>query len=169
MRDRYIPAFEEGGPAAPGVVDDLVRHDERPRAEVGADAADRGHRDDLGGAFLPQCPQVRAIVHLVWRDGVAVAMAGQENDVAAAEPAECQCARRLAVGRARGLAEGSLEARELRQPAPADDCEHVSLAAERRWREDCATSRTRPGRSRTRTDPGSAGPRNRARSAWGSV
>ena len=72
--------LEERVGAAPGAVDELVRHDEGARGVVGVQAADgtRGH--DRADAERTERPDVRAVVDAVRGDGVLTAVAGQERD-----------------------------------------------------------------------------------------
>jgi hypothetical protein len=124
MYHRAVAADLKSHLAAPGVVDDLVRNGEDAGAHVAADAADRGHRNYLRDARLCQRMHVGAIVHQVRGDGVAVAVAGHEDHVAAADTAEGQRAGRFAVGRAHHFAVRYVEVGQLRQAAPAYDAEH---------------------------------------------
>src|SRR5207302_4286544 len=109
---------------APGIVDDLMRHKHRARLQVLADGAYRCYRDDIACPRVLQRPQVGAVVDLVRRDAVGLAVARQEYDVAIGDAAEGERAGRLAVGRARSLAASDLEVSELREAAAADDGQH---------------------------------------------
>ena len=110
--------------AAPGVVDDLMRQHQRARRERRTNGADGGDRDHFERARVLQRPEIRAVVHLVRRDGMAVAVTREKHDLALGDAAEGERARRLAVGRARYLAAGHLHVAELAQPGAADDGEH---------------------------------------------
>jgi hypothetical protein len=119
-----VAARLESHLAAPGVVDDLVRHHQRARTQVVADAAHRGHRNHLCHARCLQGMDVGAVVHQVRRDGVAVAVARDKHHVLAADAAEGERARGFAIRRARHLAMRHVEVSQLRQAAATYDAEH---------------------------------------------
>src|SRR3954453_13662828 len=104
MLDRLALAFEVGAAPAPGLIDDLVRNDEGSRAERCGYAADGRDRQHFHRAGFLQRPKIRAIVDLMRRDGVSLAVAREEDDVAAADAPECERGRCAAVWRARGFA-----------------------------------------------------------------
>src|SRR5690348_17871013 len=56
--------------AAARVVDELVRQDEIARLAAITDATHRGHGEDRVDAPLLQRPDVRPVVHSMWRDRV---------------------------------------------------------------------------------------------------
>jgi hypothetical protein len=87
MLDAVVLAVEEGMRPVRGVVDDLVGHDERARSPAVAHAADGGDRGDALDAGIAECADVGAIVDAVWRHGVILAMARQDNDRRATERA----------------------------------------------------------------------------------
>jgi hypothetical protein len=119
--DRRAGAFEIGRRTPPGVVDDLVRHYQHAGRDVGADAADRGNRYHAVGARILERPDVGAVVHLVRRDGVAVAVPREEHHFAPSDAAEGKRARRLAIRRAHDAALRHFHVAELRQAAAPDD------------------------------------------------
>src|SRR5437764_1188704 len=121
---RRSRSLEIARAAAPGIVDDLMRQQQRARLQVPANGAYRRHRDDLARAGVFERPQVGAVVDLMRRDAVAVAVARQEYHVAIGDAAERERAGRLAVRRARSLAASDLEVAELGEAAAADDGQH---------------------------------------------
>ena len=88
-------------------------------------AADGGHRHHAIDAMVLQRPQVGAVVHLVRRNGVAVAVTCQKDHFLPADAAKGECARRFAVRRARHLAVGDFKIGELGQPGAADNSQHI--------------------------------------------
>src|SRR3954471_1800914 len=90
MLDRLALAFEIGRAPAPGVVDDLVRNDEGSRAERRGYAADGRDRQHFHRAGFPQRPKICSIVDLMRGDGVSLAVAREEDDVAAADAPQCE-------------------------------------------------------------------------------
>ena len=85
------------------------------------DAANSGHRHHAVDAMILERPQVGTIVHLMRRDGMAIAMACQKDHFLIADVAEGQCARGFAVRRACHFAMGDFQIGELGQPSAADD------------------------------------------------
>ena len=161
--DRLPGALEESGRAAPGVVDDLVRQHQRAGPDVVADAADRGHRDDASRRPPRlQRPEVGAVVHLVRRDGVAVAVAGEEDHVAAR-----RCARRSARPKARRracappCAASTSRLASCVRPLPPMIAS-IAIVSSRGSPAGCARSLSRPCRSRRRSGRECAGRRNPA-------
>jgi len=128
MHHLMLAALVKGSGASPGVIEDLVRHDQRAGRQIGADATDRGHRDDARrpGAVAER-PEVGAVVHPMRRDGVAVAVTRQKDDLAAADAAEDQRAGGLTERRARHLAPADLEMGQIGEAAAADDGKHVKF------------------------------------------
>jgi hypothetical protein len=61
-------------------VDQLVGDHERPRPQLGPQAADRARRQDLAYAQRPQRPQVRLVRDAVRRMAVIPAVPGEERD-----------------------------------------------------------------------------------------
>jgi hypothetical protein len=121
MRHRLAVVFGEAGFAAMRVVDDLVRHADVARLQVGMDAADRGDRDDMADLLFMQRPQVGAVIHQMRRNGVAVAVARHEHDGMAVEIAEGERAGGFAERRADDLAMGDGQAGKFGQAGAADD------------------------------------------------
>jgi hypothetical protein len=124
MRDRRAGPLEEGARPAPGVVDDLVGYDDRRGAELAADPADGRDRDHALGAGVPERPQVGAVVDLVRRQAVRIAVARQKHHGASVELPRGERRRGLAVGRARAAPLDVREHLEPGQAAAADDCKH---------------------------------------------
>src|SRR5688500_7950915 len=99
MVDTAVGARKEGRRAAMGVVDDLVRHGDHARREVGPDAAHRRNRDYVFYSLRMQRPNVRPVIDLMGRYRVTVTVTREENHFAAVYPAESESARRLAIRR----------------------------------------------------------------------
>src|SRR5437867_2379990 len=149
--------------AASGIVDELMRQQQRARLQVPANGAYRCHRDNLARPSVLECPQVGAVVDLMRRDAVALAVARQEYHVAIGDAAERERAGRLAVRRARSLAASDLEVAEPGEAAAADDGQHrFNLPSWRGSPAGCASILSRPCRSRTRSGPQFAGRRSPA-------
>src|SRR5207247_4700162 len=108
-----------------GVVDDLVRDDDLSRTEVCADAADRDDRYDITDTLFLECPYVGAVVHLVGRTRVTVAVAREEHHRYPADRAESERSGRFPIGGPHHLATRDIETGEPCQPGAADDREHV--------------------------------------------
>jgi len=86
MHDRGFATIEKSRRPSPCVVDDLVRHDQRTRPEIGANPAHRGHRDNpLRAGPFHQRPDVRAVIDAVRRNRMPVTMAGQKNHLLPAD------------------------------------------------------------------------------------
>src|SRR5262249_9417080 len=96
---RNAGALREGRRPGPGVVDDLVRYDQRARPHVLVNAADRGDGNHLLRARLLERPDIGAIVHFVRRDAVTVAVARKEHDLLVADATEAERGRCITVGR----------------------------------------------------------------------
>jgi len=109
-------------PAPVRVVDDLVRHHQRPWREPGADAAHRSHRYDFLHLLGMQRPQVGAVVHRVWWYGVIGTVARKKHHRSPLHLAKNQRAGRLAVRRAYRLTPHHLQVCKLGKSAAADDC-----------------------------------------------
>src|SRR5437773_9999190 len=124
MIHRRSRSLEIGRAAAPGIVDDLMRQQQRARLQVPANGAYGCHRDDLARPSVLECPQVGAEVDLMRRDAVAIAVARQEYHVAIGDAAERERAGRLAVRRARSLVTSDLEVAEYGEAAAADHAQH---------------------------------------------
>ncbi len=92
-----------------------------PGAKIAAYAADGRDGEHIFGAARVQCPDIGAVVDLVRRYGVAVAVARQKYDRVTGDAAERERTRRLAVRRAHHLAADRFEAGNLRKTAAADD------------------------------------------------
>ena len=71
--------------AAAGVVDQLMRHAEMPGAHRHVNPAHGIHRQNRLGTRLLQGPQVGAVVHLMRRHPMRMAMAGQKQHFTAAK------------------------------------------------------------------------------------
>src|SRR6185437_722321 len=97
----HLGAFDVAvaGEAAVGVVDQLVGYHDYPRTHVVADAADGIDADHPPRAQAVQRPHVGAVVDPVWRQRVALAVAGEEGDALAGEVADHDVAGGRAVGR----------------------------------------------------------------------
>jgi hypothetical protein len=68
-----------------------------------------------------QRPDIRAVIDLMRRYRVSVAVAGEEYHITAADPAEGERTRRLAVRRTDHLTARHLQVRQLCQSGAADD------------------------------------------------
>ena len=113
-----------------GVVNDLVRNDQIPGFEVGADATHGRDRNDRLGATLGQGPDVGTVIDFVRRNRVSVAVPGQEGDRTPAQQTEGHCPRRVAVGRAQHFAPGHAEVGQLGQARAADHRKHIDSKME---------------------------------------
>ena len=118
---RLVGPAEVAGLAPPGVVDDLVGHHQRAGLQVVTDAADHRAGHQGRGTGLAQRPDVGPVIDVVRRDGVAIAVPGDEHHRLGAQSAEGQRAGRLPPGGARHLALAALQVDELAQPAATDD------------------------------------------------
>ncbi|OIQ65160.1 hypothetical protein GALL_532830 [mine drainage metagenome] len=87
----FVVTVEKCGFAAVGIVDDLVGYDQRAGNKVGMDAADAGDGNDMGDVLILERPDVRAVVDLVRRNSMAVAMARKKNHFMPVDVAECKC------------------------------------------------------------------------------
>ena len=103
------------------VIDDLVGNHQYAWREIGADAADGRERENFFHAARLQRPDIGAVIDLVRRYGVAIAMPRQEHDRLPRQSAECQRARGLAVRGARNFAALEHKARNIREAAAPDD------------------------------------------------
>src|SRR5258708_4256857 len=97
MLDFRTVGVAEARVASMRVVDQLVGHDQRTRAHVVADAADRVDADDTLCAEAVQRPDIRPVIDPMRRNRVAGSMPREERDTLAAEFAERHRIRRRAV------------------------------------------------------------------------
>ena len=79
--------FKEGAGPAPGVIDDLVRHHHMGRAHGLVDTTHGIHPHHGSNPGIVQSLQVGAVVHLVGRNAVRIAVAGQEHHRLFPQPA----------------------------------------------------------------------------------
>ncbi len=113
-------AFEEGGGAAPGVVDELVRDDDAAGGRFFRDAAHGCHGDDAVDPGVRECAQVGAVIDLVRGDGVVVAVAREEGDRGVFDGAGNEAGGRGAPGGLGGLFFAVFDEVELVKPGAAD-------------------------------------------------
>jgi len=92
-----------------------------PGTEFAPDAAHGGDRGDLRRAGVLQCLDIGAVIHLVRRNAVRIAMAGKEDHFAPADFAERERTRGFAIRGARRDAARLGQRGQLRQAAAAED------------------------------------------------
>ena len=120
---------KKSGGAAVRIVDDLVGKHQRARPQVAAYAADRRKRNHVTRALRMQRPDIGAVVDLVRRNRMAVAVPREEHHRVSAENAEGQCTRRLAVRCAHHFAPHRGKPPNLCETTAADECEHGNQAS----------------------------------------
>jgi hypothetical protein len=115
-------ALEESErPDALGAIDDLVGNDKVHGLDLLAQGADCGEGDDAADADVAQGGDAGAVGHLVGRELVVQAVAGEEGDVGAVVGEDVDGRGRRAPGRD-GVEHGDgLVALELAQAGAADD------------------------------------------------
>jgi hypothetical protein len=116
-------APEERVRPAPRAVDELVGDDHVARCDLLAQAADRAHRDDPLHAECLHGVDVSPEVDLARKDPMAAPVAGQEDEACPAEAPDHEVVGRVAEGSLDAHALDPLEARELVEPAAAEDAE----------------------------------------------
>ena len=108
--------------ATAGVVDQLMRHTKMPRAHRHVDTAHRIHCQNRFGARLLQCPQVRAIVHLMGWQAMRMAVTRQKQDVATGEFTYLDISRSRAIRRVQCQRALDGQPLKLGQARAADNC-----------------------------------------------
>src|SRR5690606_14700782 len=88
---------------------------------VGAYAADRGDGNNAFHAKRLQRPEVGAVIHLVRRNRVPVAVAREKGDLAAVEPAVRDRPGRFTERRVHHLAAKDFQLGKTGETRPADD------------------------------------------------
>ncbi|MNV74791.1 hypothetical protein D3C71_1680420 [compost metagenome] len=111
----------EGVRTSRGIVDDLVRQTEMPGAHGRLDTADRIHRDNRLGTRLPQRPEIGAVVHLVRRNSMRMAVASQEQHFAPRVLATQHRRRRRPIGSIQVQRRSNGQTIQLGQAGTADN------------------------------------------------
>ena len=130
MPDGNAAAFVIRRFTPPGVVDELVRNDDVARLEIGADAADRSHRNHPGCTDLVQHPEVGAVIHLMRGNGMAVTMPRQKSHRLTTKLPEGHRPGRVAVRGTHHLTMRHLQIGQLGQATTTNDCQHFHSPVE---------------------------------------
>src|SRR5690625_5145760 len=83
MSDEGKVILEEGMPARPGVIDDLIGNSNHFGRHPLSQTSNSSNCDNPLDAQVLQSPNVRAIVNPVRRNRMSIAMAGQKGDILA--------------------------------------------------------------------------------------
>ncbi len=127
MHHRPIHRFVESVAPAPGVINDLVRHQQGARPQICPDATDGGNGNNGRGPHVFEGCDIGPVVHQVGRNGMAVAVARQKQGLNRSDAPHGNGAGRLTIGSTRHLAPQDLQVGQLGQTGTTDDCKHEKI------------------------------------------
>src|SRR5690606_30412186 len=113
----------EGMRAAPGVINELIGHDDRACRHAWMNTADRIHGDDLLHAGIAQRADIRAVIDAVRWQPVRLAVAREEKKLLSGNAKTLQRCRHRTVRRRHLTLLKQRGAVELVETGATDDCE----------------------------------------------